>query len=567
MRASRAGSACLPLSLVALVCVGWFSPVARAGEMAFAERGSAIGTAGGDVSQGAMMAAVLASAPQTSEGAGAFSSLFDTSDFPPRWYCGRWSSRLGWTHIISDLAIFSAYFAIPLLLVIFVRKRPNFPFPRLLWLFAAFILTCGAVHFVEAVIFWEPIYRISAIIKVATAIVSWATVLALIPTMPRALALPGLAEVNKRLAVEVAARRKAESRMRTVIEELPNAMIMMDGGRRIRLVNRQTEALFGYTAAELIDEPIETLVPERFREGHPQQVDAYLSSPAPKVIGGGRDFFGRRRDGSEFPVEIGLNPIPGSDDGGTSVLAAVFDISERIRNEAELVRHARTLETKNEQLAQFTSFASHDLQEPLRKLVSFSELLVADAGDALPEAARVDLVYITDAAVRMKTLVGDLLTLSRSDSAELNRSDTPLDRCVDAALSMLDERIEESGAEIRRSPLPVVQCDETLITQLFQNLIGNALKYCSKDRPPIVNIHSASVDGVDTISVADNGIGIDPKYAKRVFEPFRRLHSRSAYEGSGIGLAICARIVDRHGGRIWVESRVGEGAVFHFTLG
>lgn len=495
------------------------------------------------------------------------SRLFDTTDFPQRWNCGTWSSLHGWTHIIADLAIFLAYFTIPVILILFIRKRPNLPFPRIFWLFAAFILTCGTIHLIEATIFWQPWYRLSAAVKVVTALASWATVIALIPTLPKALALPGLADLNKNLQVEIEARRQAEDQLRMVIEWMPNAMVMIDNQRRIQLINRHTSELFGYSSDALLGETIEKLVPERFRPDHPAKVEHFFMDPTPQYIGAGRDFFGRHRDGSEFPIEIGLNPLPSNAGNPPNVLAAVIDITERKRSEQELRKHAAALERKNEELDQFTSFASHDLQEPLRKMISFSELLIQDAGDALPDTAKQDLGFISDAALRMRTLVQDLLLFSRSGRSDLKRAPVSLNQCIESAMSELYTRIEESDAVIEYDNLPSVHADTTLITQLFQNLIGNAIKYRSPDHRPMIRITATHESGKTLVCVQDNGIGVEMNFAERIFEPFKRIHGRDEYEGSGIGLAICRKIVERHDGRIWVEPAPDIGSIFKFTLG
>ena len=209
--------------------------------------------------------------------------------------------------------------------------------------------------------------------------------------------------------------------------------------------------------------------------------------------------------------------------------------------------------------------ASHDLQEPLRTLIAFSDLLRKDLGDSLPERAARDLGFITDAAKRMQTLIQDLLALSRAGRVAKKREKVSLGECADRALEALAIRVKETGAQITRDELPEVWGDSTLLTQLYQNLIGNALKFSGEQRP-IIRL-TVEEQGDDQIfGVKDNGIGIEPKYAQQIFKPFRRLHGRAEYEGSGIGLAICRKIVERHGGKIWVESEPGKGAHFRFTI-
>ncbi|UCB53652.1 MAG: hypothetical protein JSV10_06545 [Candidatus Zixiibacteriota bacterium] len=247
-------------------------------------------------------------------------------------------------------------------------------------------------------------------------------------------------------------------------------------------------------------------------------------------------------------------------------------IAERKRAEAALLQQARQLERANEELErknaeldQFTYVASHDLQEPLRKVTAFSGILRQDLGDNLPERAEKDLGFIVDAAKRMQKLVQDLLALSRSGRVAVKWETVSLGRCVDRAIDSLAVRIQESQAEIVRDELPQVRGDRTMLTQLYQNLLSNALKFTGSERP-CIDLTAERVDRRLILGVKDNGIGIEPRYAEQIFAPFKRLHGRGKYEGTGIGLAICAKTVGRHGGRIWVESTPGKGTHFKFTL-
>ena len=228
----------------------------------------------------------------------------------------------------------------------------------------------------------------------------------------------------------------------------------------------------------------------------------------------------------------------------------------------------RDLTRSNSELEQFASVASHDLQEPLRKLVSFSELLRTDLGSELTDRAARDLEFITDAARRMRTLVKDLLTLSSTGTSEMQVRDVSLDGCVDRVLEALDLRISETHAVITRDPLPEVEGDPSLLEALYQNLLSNALKFVAPGSPP--RIHLSAERGPDdtwVVGVHDEGIGIEPDRTPEIFRPFRRLHSNDKYPGTGIGLAIARKAVDRHGGRLWVESAKGAGSHFRFTLG
>jgi light-regulated signal transduction histidine kinase (bacteriophytochrome) len=242
----------------------------------------------------------------------------------------------------------------------------------------------------------------------------------------------------------------------------------------------------------------------------------------------------------------------------------VRDVEQQLY-QSELKRRMDELVRINTELDEFTHFVSHDLREPLRKLVSFSDLLRGDLADNLPAQAEEDLHYIEDSAARMRALVDALLALSHAGKTPLVPQHVDMDEAVTRALDNLGLSIEESGAVISRTQLPPVTGDALLLTQLYQNLIGNALKYVPAGTSPQVSITYDPQSGA--YGVKDNGIGINTVFFKQIFKPFKRLHSREEYEGSGIGLSICRKIMDRHQGKIWVESVHGQGAHFKFTLG
>ena len=249
-----------------------------------------------------------------------------------------------------------------------------------------------------------------------------------------------------------------------------------------------------------------------------------------------------------------------------------IESAERKQAEAELKktmrenrRYIQQLEQKNEELDEFTYIASHDLQEPLRKMTAFSKLLVRDLGEDLNENAGKDIDYIIDAAQRMETLIQDLLELSRTGRGEIHREPVSLNRCLGEIESLLKTKLDDKGVELVTADLPEVRGDRVLISQVFQNLITNALKFNDKERP-LIEITCTLDRGIPVIGVKDNGIGIRPEYTRQIFQPFKRLHGRTEYPGSGIGLAICKKVIDRHGGAIWVDSVVGSYTHFQFTL-
>lgn len=346
--------------------------------------------------------------------------------------------------------------------------------------------------------------------------------------------------------IDITSRRRAEDGYRAVVEAAPNAIVMMDAGRRITMVNRSAVELFGYTREALIGAPIEMLFPA-VMIGDPTA--AARSNDAP------RDSAARRKDGSEVPVEISTSQV--RTDAGAFTVVSATDITKRKHAEDELRR-------SNAELEQFAYVASHDLQEPLRMVASYTELLAQRYRGKLDEKADKYIEYATDGAKRMQQLVMDLLAYSRVGSGGKALDSVRCGPLVEQVLRALAGSIRNAGATVEVGELPVVMADETQLGQVMQNLIANAVKFRG-DEPPRIRVLATREGDAWHFSVADNGIGIDPQYAERVFQMFQRLHERGRFEGSGIGLAIAKRIVERHGGRIWFTS-TGTGTTFHFTL-
>lgn len=249
------------------------------------------------------------------------------------------------------------------------------------------------------------------------------------------------------------------------------------------------------------------------------------------------------------------------------ILLAIEDVTERRSTEKRLNEQRRELQRSNEALEVFASVASHDLQEPLRKILSFGERLSATAGPALEGDARQHLERMLGAAARMRTLISDLLTYSQVTTRGQPFVSTDLAGIAREVVADLETAIAETGGRVEVGELPVIEADALQMRQLLQNLVGNALKYRRTDKPPVVRISCSSPDRQHcTITVADNGIGFNQEYAEKIFKMFERLHGRMEYEGSGIGLAVCRKIVERHGGTIAATSTAGQGATFTVTL-
>jgi PAS domain S-box-containing protein len=348
-------------------------------------------------------------------------------------------------------------------------------------------------------------------------------------------------------------------------------------GGEIVLLNLQAEKQFGYCRDELVGKNVKSIIPEGFAERLIADALRSVEDALAQQIGTGIELAGRRKDGSAFPLEIMLSPLQSTE--GFLVTAAIRDITERKRAEAALAKRTRELmyseealkqkaqelSRSNAELQQFAYVASHDLQEPLRTMASFAQLLQRRYQGKLDASADDFIHFIVDGATRMQGLIQDLLAYSRVGSRGKDFVPTDCTAVFDQAVANLRAAIAESAAVVTRDPLPTVPCDGEQLIQVFQNLIGNSIKFRDSAAPQVhVAAENRPADWV--FSVKDNGIGIDPQYAKQIFEVFQRLHNRTEYPGSGIGLAIAKKIVERHGGHIWVDSQPRQGATFFFTL-
>ncbi len=385
-----------------------------------------------------------------------FFSRFFRSDFMPHGHCFFWKPEILWPSVGSDLIIAVSYYSIPAALVYFVRKRKDLAFNWMFLMFGAFILACGTTHAMGIWTVWNGTYRVDALIKAVTALLSVTTAIMLWRLIPGALALPSpaaLRDANERLRLEIKERESAEMEVR------------------------------------------------RLNEGLEEQV--------------------RQR--------------------------------------------TLELERSNQELERFAYVASHDLQEPLRTIRSFTELMEKRSGASLDEKTRTYMDFILDGARNMSLLIDDLLAYSRVGRAVEGRAVVDLGDTLEKCKNSLRAAIEASGAVISSDRLPRVQGDPTLVRMLMQNLLSNAIKY-RRQVPISIHVGASQVDGVWEVAVSDNGIGIESQHYDRIFELFERLHGRDKYDGSGMGLAICKKIADIHGSKIVVSSRMGEGSTFSFRL-
>ena len=375
--------------------------------------------------------------------------------------------------------------------------------------------------------------------------------------------IAALARFDHESAERALERKQAEERFRTAVMSSPNGMVMVNTRGEIVLVNEETERMFGYERDELLGKSIEQLVPERFRSDHAQHRGGFLMRPQRREMGAGRALHARRKDGSEFPVEIGLNPI--TTDEGLFTLSSIVDITERMQAQEALLQRTKELLRSNAELEQFAYVASHDLQEPLRMVASYTRLLSEEYAERLDDEGKLFVHYARDGAERMQQLIHDLLAYSRVGSRARQARIVSMQTCVSGVLADLAMSIAETKTEVRAENLPDVVGDPVQISELLQNLISNAIKFRG-ERPPLIEINARRIEDGYEFSLRDNGIGIEQQYFDEVFQVFKRLHTTEEYPGTGIGLAICKRIVERAGGRIWVQSKPGAGCTFYFTF-
>jgi PAS domain S-box-containing protein len=349
-----------------------------------------------------------------------------------------------------------------------------------------------------------------------------------------------------------------EARLGAILESAMDAVIVMDGDHRIVMFNAAAEQLFGYSRQEALGASIGQFLPERLRHGLLERIDEFGRQEGPiRVAGRDQAVIGLRRSGEEFPLEATISQIVEGDRRIYTLI--VRDVTDRVRAHDELLR-------SNLDLQQFAFVASHDLRTPLRSIMGYLQLLEKRHGAGL-DPKPLDLIHRALNAVRtLDHLTEDLLSYARLDTQVKPFTAVDCNEVLADTLQLMDAAITEAGASISAGALPVVLGDRGQLVQLFQNLLANAITY-RQGPAPAIRVQAAPGEHHDwVLSVADNGIGIEAQHHERIFEIFKRLHTAQEFPGTGIGLAMCRRIVERHGGLIWVTSVVGQGSTFAFTM-
>ncbi len=346
----------------------------------------------------------------------------------------------------------------------------------------------------------------------------------------------------------------------SVLDNTVDGMITINEQGIIDGYNKACETIFGYSRNEVMGRNIKMLMPPHYAKHHDQYLKNYHDTGERKIIGIGREVEAQKKDGTVFPIDLSIAEVPLS--GGVKMFNGIVrDITERKKTEEELIR-------SNMELERFAYVASHDLQEPLRMIANFTQLLQEEYGKSADPQVREYMTFIIEAARRMQAMIADLLEYSRIGYEDSGLEKVNTQSSVRMALENLKEVISQTDAKVVIGDLPTVHANPIRFLRLIQNLIGNGIKYRAHGTKPMIEIRAEmqAASSLWLFSVKDNGIGIKQEYLEQVFMMFRRLHGKNEYQGTGIGLAVCKRIVHNMGGSIWAESEFGKGSTFYFTV-
>ena len=355
---------------------------------------------------------------------------------------------------------------------------------------------------------------------------------------------------------------RIEQHFNSIIDSALDAIILADTHGIIILWSKGAQNLFGWTEKEALGKSLTLIMPERYHAMHLHGLDRFVKTREPHVVGKTVELTGKNRNGEEFPIDLSL----GCWEINNQLFFCGIIRDVTIRRQADEERHrALMLEQKNKELEQFAYVASHDLQEPLKTISSFIELFKEHYHEKIDKTGEKYIYYILQSSNRMKQLISELLEYSRIGKAKIEEK-VDFNKVVQNVLSYLRATIEEKKAQIHVEQLPSLKANPLEMKQLFMNLISNAIKFQKPNESPVIQISAVKRKNHWQFCVQDNGIGIDKRHQDKIFIIFQRLHPTSVYEGTGLGLALCKKIVEFHNGEIWVESEPGKGSAFYFTI-
>lgn len=360
---------------------------------------------------------------------------------------------------------------------------------------------------------------------------------------------------------------KTKAMYEGLFEFAPDAIVVVNREGRIVQVNKRTEKLFGYTREELLNSDPDVLLPERFREKHREHRREYMTEPRVRPMGTGLELYGRRKNGSEFPVDISLGVLqPVQAETDIVVLAVVRDVTERKEAERKLLAAKADLERSNEELEQFAYSVSHDLRAPLRHIDGFIRMLDEDYSEKLDEKGRDYIQRVQAGSARMQEFISALLDLSSITRGDLNRSKVHLTEFVKTVADELVRGHPDRRVEFVIADDVTVDGDPVLLRIVMQNLMDNAFKFTGKQAIARIEFGVKQLNGKPVYFVKDDGVGFNTENANRLFTPFQRFHTTAEFPGLGVGLATAQRIIHHHGGSICAEGEVNKGVTFYFTL-
>ncbi|HBF12200.1 MAG TPA: hypothetical protein DDW49_02220 [Deltaproteobacteria bacterium] len=376
-------------------------------------------------------------------------------------------------------------------------------------------------------------------------------------------------ELDLRVKLRTEELKKSEEKFRLTFQAAPNGLIMVDHTGKIVLMNTQIEKMFLYSQNELAGQSIETLVPQRFHSNHVHYRSQFMQEPQDRQMGAGRDLFGKRKDGTEFPVEIGLKPLVTEE--GVFVLSSIIDITERKNAEEKVKKANEDLKRANQLKSSFVSMVSHELRTPLSSMKAGIDMLLAGIDGPVNDEQRETLLIAQKNIDRLARLISNVLDYTRLEAGkmEMDFANINLNELVNEACQSMKHAILEKGL-ILETILPQTplfsSCDEDRLKQVILNLLSNAIKFTESGGKIIISLKKT--DGILCIEVKDNGIGIDKEDQNRIFEMFNQAITRGIWKtgGSGIGLAVCRLILEQHRGKITVQSQPGNGSTFSITF-